>query len=552
MKHFIQAALISLFVLTLVSCGGGGSTPVQQQNGINIVPTTASVALNGTQAFNAFLNGTGTAAIQPANWSVNGVAGGNSTVGTISSTGLYTAPASFPSPLGASGGNSTDKVNTGTTVTCCSGTLGALITRAGTFFILSNNHVLDKSDTGAAGDPVTQPGLVDNNCNGGALVANLSQAAALKPTANTTTGACAGSAILCGPAPSNVDAAIAQIVPATVDTTGAILDLAASPGSTSIGSAPPSSALAVPSAVLAANTRVAKSGRSTGLTCSTLQSINTTVTVNYSATCGGPSAFTAVFSNQLIINGGTFSATGDSGSLIVTADAARPLGLLYGGNSTSTSANPIGDVLAAFQSGPNSATIVGGGDHAVSCSAEAGAGPTSAGPSAAQLTVEQKQHLSFVRERYTPVLMRDSAIREIETGMSADNPKEGALLLHVSTTPSQPVPAQIEGVRTRVVYEGVQPRGLGVSDIERATQVKDVRLDDLMAQPGVQGVGVGRSDDNPQETAVVIYVEEGSQPQLPQVVDGQRTKIVVGDRFRAFGWGRETAAPTSCKKPAKK
>src|SRR6266478_3577809 len=98
MKHFIQAALISVFVLTLVSCGGGGSTPVQQQNGINIVPTTASVALNGTQAFNAFLNGTGTAAIQPANWSVNGVAGGNSTVGTISSTGLYTAPASFPSP----------------------------------------------------------------------------------------------------------------------------------------------------------------------------------------------------------------------------------------------------------------------------------------------------------------------------------------------------------------------------------------------------------------------------------------------------------------------
>ncbi len=166
--------------------------------------------------------------------------------------------------------------------------------------------------------------------------------------------------------------------------------------------------------------------------------------------------------------------------------------------------------------------------------------------------MDEKQRLSAVRQKYSAVLMRDSAIREIETGMSADNPKEGALVLHVSATPSQPVPAQIEGVRTRVVYEGVQPRGLGVSDIERATQVKDVRLDDLMAQPGVQGVGVGRSDDNPQETAVVIYVEEGSQPQLPQVVDGQRTKIVVGDRFRAFGWGRETAAPTSCKKPAKK
>jgi hypothetical protein len=83
--------------------------------------------------------------------------------------------------------------------------------------------------------------------------------------------------------------------------------------------------------------------------------------------------------------------------------------------------------------------------------------------------------------------------------------------------------------------------------------VKDSHVDNLMAQPGVQGVGVGRSDDNPQETALVIYVEEGPQPQLPQVVDGQRTKIVAGDRFRAFGWGRETLAPMSCsKKPAKK
>src|SRR5260370_8454132 len=98
MKFFIQAALIYSLVLTLTSCGGGGSTPVQQQSGINIVPTTASVPLNGTQAFNAFLNGTGTAAIQQATWSVNGIAGGNSTVGTISPRGLYTAPASFPNP----------------------------------------------------------------------------------------------------------------------------------------------------------------------------------------------------------------------------------------------------------------------------------------------------------------------------------------------------------------------------------------------------------------------------------------------------------------------
>src|SRR5258708_19608336 len=97
MKYPIQTALICFLLLTLASCGGG-STPVQQQSGINIVPTTASVALNGTQAFNAFLNGTGTAAIQQATWSVNGIAAGNSTVRPISPSGLYPAPASFPNP----------------------------------------------------------------------------------------------------------------------------------------------------------------------------------------------------------------------------------------------------------------------------------------------------------------------------------------------------------------------------------------------------------------------------------------------------------------------
>src|SRR5258708_16147743 len=175
MKSPIQTAIICFLLLTLASCGGG-STPVQQQSGINIVPTTASVALNGTEAFNAVLNGTSTAAIKQATWSVNGIAGGNSTVGTISPSGLYTAPASFPNPntvtvtatvqskgsqtanaavtvmfpndnskaqaipvkLGTTGGNSTDKNTNGSTVYCCSRTMGARLPRAGALFYLRN------------------------------------------------------------------------------------------------------------------------------------------------------------------------------------------------------------------------------------------------------------------------------------------------------------------------------------------------------------------------------------------------------------------------------
>ena len=57
--------------------------------------TTGNIQVTGTQQFTATILGTSNTAVT---WSVNGVVGGNSTVGTISNTGLYTAPAYPPSP----------------------------------------------------------------------------------------------------------------------------------------------------------------------------------------------------------------------------------------------------------------------------------------------------------------------------------------------------------------------------------------------------------------------------------------------------------------------
>jgi len=59
-----------------------------------ISPTNASVAEGQTQQFGAQVSGTSNTAV---NWLVSGSAGGNSTVGMISSSGLYTAPSSVPS-----------------------------------------------------------------------------------------------------------------------------------------------------------------------------------------------------------------------------------------------------------------------------------------------------------------------------------------------------------------------------------------------------------------------------------------------------------------------
>jgi serine protease len=62
---------------------------------VGITPTSASVLVGtGTQQFTATVsNSTNTA----VTWTVNGIVGGNATVGTISSAGLYTAPAQIPS-----------------------------------------------------------------------------------------------------------------------------------------------------------------------------------------------------------------------------------------------------------------------------------------------------------------------------------------------------------------------------------------------------------------------------------------------------------------------
>jgi hypothetical protein len=63
--------------------------------GITISPATATVRVNRTKQFTAAVqNSSNTSVI----WKVNGITGGNSTVGTISSSGLYRAPGSVPNP----------------------------------------------------------------------------------------------------------------------------------------------------------------------------------------------------------------------------------------------------------------------------------------------------------------------------------------------------------------------------------------------------------------------------------------------------------------------
>lgn len=330
--------------------------------------------------------------------------------------------------LGVSGGNVLDRSKT----FCCSGTLGALlIDNAGTQYILSNNHVLGRSGLAVAGEDVSQPGMIDANCQVQTVVADFTAAPALGP--------------------SNVDAAIAQLRPGTMDPTGFIEDIGVPSGTT---------------VTPAVGMSVAKSGRTTGFTTGSISSVNTSVSVQYQRGCGGGKKFTVSFTNQVVINSSTFSAGGDSGSLIVTNNAAHnPVALLYAGSSTSTIGNPINQVLAQLSNSlgrPLSFVGGGGGNFAESFDTSDGARP---------------------------------------------------FLPEVAQMPELPEQA-----------------------VEHAGQVLELHRKELMARPSIIGVGVGRSDQNGAEAAIIIYVDRTAGPrgQLPKTLDGLRVQVVESDPFVAF------------------
>jgi chitodextrinase len=85
----------SIFVFFLQGCASNSVKQFPPAVTISIVPTAASVVTTKTQQFTAAVtNATNTA----VTWQANGVTGGNSTHGTISASGLYTAPSGVPNP----------------------------------------------------------------------------------------------------------------------------------------------------------------------------------------------------------------------------------------------------------------------------------------------------------------------------------------------------------------------------------------------------------------------------------------------------------------------
>ena len=99
----LPAPLMCLGIaLSLAGCGGGSTSTSSQPTSsapsaisVSISPSSAQVQVGSTQQFTAMVSNANNTAVQ---WLVNGIAGGNTTIGTIASNGLYVAPAAVPNP----------------------------------------------------------------------------------------------------------------------------------------------------------------------------------------------------------------------------------------------------------------------------------------------------------------------------------------------------------------------------------------------------------------------------------------------------------------------
>jgi hypothetical protein len=582
------AVLLSLaMVVLLAGCSGMSTTAIS----VAVTPSGASVTVSQPLVFQVAVAGTTNTAVT---WQVAGITGGNSTVGTISATGSYTAPASVPNPakviitavsqanpsssgsaavlifasninqqaqntpieLGTSGGNENDSITQGNQITCCSGTLGSLVERDGVLYILSNNHVLARRDSGQIGDAIIQPGLGDTNClsTGTTTVANLTQFANLQ-TAGT-----------------NVDAAIAQIVTGTVDTSGNILSL----GATSTGGTPDAGPPHAGSGIAASvGEIVAKSGRTSLLTCSTVDALNVATSVTYQTNCNSGSSFTVLYSGQVSVSGGSFSASGDSGSLIVDQGTADPVALLYAGSDTDTVGHPVADVLSAMSDAQGrQPTFVGSSStHAVAgCSIATNVVKTTGAvvPAISEAQLAQAQR---ARDIHAPELLANPYIQAIGVGQSIDHLGEPAVVLVVNSGQIPEVlPDTLEGIATRIVQGGAAGAGphgvfemetaqrvapvadtfavqaLSSQELARAKTVQAAHVAELMKQPGVQGVGITSSADAPGEAALMIFVVRGvARNPIPVTIDGLRTRVRESSRFTAGHRDEEVA--TGCKVP---
>jgi len=194
---------------------------------------------------------------------------------------------------------------------------------------------------------------------------------------------------------------------------------------------------------------------------------------------------------------------------------------------------------------------------------------------ASALPAHVLQNAVATRDAHGPELLAHPEVQAVGVGASYDNSAEAAIVFFVTKgQPHADIPAEVDGVRTRIV-EGelfarrgaISPADTAVNEqsvappqavysisqgeYERAKVVHTAHAQDLMQQPGVQGVGITSSVDSPGEAALMIFLIRGAaHDAIPPVIDGLRTRVRESSRFKA-GYGG-AKAHRACSLPATK
>jgi hypothetical protein len=572
--------------LTACGSGGGSSTPIV----VSINTDVSNIETFQTVQFSATVTGASNTAVT---WQLSCNATPASVCGTMSASGMYVAPNTVPTlatmsstdpaqlivtaisqadsnatastgvftidslnmqpytapvPLGSSGSNANAICPTPAPGFCFGGTLGSLLTSNATppaLVILSNNHVLGLSDGGVVGQEVTQPGVIETGCS----LTGTINVATVTNILNLQTQ----------PIPAfPVDVTTAQITSGQVDPTGSILEL----GAVSNGIPQPAPPAAGTMAATV-NQLLAKSGRTTGLTCAAVESVSVSAQVSYEQGCATTNPFNVTYTDEIVVanmsNEQSFIGDGDSGSLAVDEATAQPVALMFAGSNTSAIGNPVADVLNALHTSTgHTYSFVGGAQHTVAGCSLPGLSSVKVTPqSAAALPGGTAQRGQAAAASYSTQIMNTPGVSAYGGGGSLDAPNEPAVLIFVAPGASHAgIPRTIDGVRTRLIEsnsasahgalsvqqsarlasESAQAQAVEISDaaIAQTKAIKEQHVTELMSDPAVVGVGVSASLDSPGDPALMIYVRKGkAHNAIPATIDGARTRLKETSPFRA-------------------
>jgi hypothetical protein len=256
-----------------------------------------------------------------------------------------------PVPIGVSAFNA--DTTSGGTPLCATGTLGCrCIDSSGKVYGLSNAHVMSDFGFATLGETIIQPGQLDTGCvidEVNNAIGNLVDTTRYRNIDTNSRFFDITSLPL-----NFIDAALMEVILAADPMGNPVVAVGVSTPSDGYGT-PSSRVLHTPRLGL----QVQKYGRTTGYTR------GVTTAIDIYAPVGGPPDTTDNFRLDEVygLEGfGSFSAGGDSGSLIVTLADRRPVSLLFAGSILSTVGNRIGPVLDRFNvrvddgSNPNATT----------------------------------------------------------------------------------------------------------------------------------------------------------------------------------------------------